>query len=71
MAKKVDVTINFFIVFLPFFSVLGPTDVFGHKTMRKCAMKGSYKGVILLVLAIYTRAAYETILLVCLGYIKK
>jgi len=52
--------------------MLGPTEVFGHETMSEnVTVKGSPRGVIFIILALYARAAHETILLVCLGHIQK
>ena len=52
--------------------MFGPTEVFGHETMSEnVTVKGSPRGVIFIILAVYARAAYETILLVCLGHIQK
>ena len=52
--------------------MFGPTEVFGHETMsQNLTMKGSPRGVIFIILALYARAAQEIILLVCLGHIQK
>jgi hypothetical protein len=50
----------------------GPTNIIGYETISKnMAAKDPSRGVILLVLAISTRAAHETIPHVCLGHIQK
>ena len=52
--------------------MFGPTEVFGHETMSEnVSVKGSPRGVIFIILAVYARAVHETILLVCLGHIQK
>ena len=52
--------------------MLGSTEVFGHETMSEnVTVKGSPREVIFIILALYVRAAHETILLVCLGHIQK
>ena len=52
--------------------MFGSTEVFGHETMsQNLTMKGSPRGVIFIILALYARTADETILLVCLGHIQK
>ena len=52
--------------------MLGLTEVFGHETMSEnVSVKGSPRGVIFIILALYARAAHEPLLLVCLGHIQK
>ena len=52
--------------------MFGPTEVFGHETMSEnVTVKGSSRGVIFIILALYARVAHETILLVFLGHIQK
>ena len=52
--------------------MLGPTEVFGHETMSEnVSVKGSPRGVIFIILALYARATRETILAICLGHIQK
>ena len=52
--------------------MLGSAEVLGHETMSEnVIVKGSPREVIFIILAVHARAAYETILLICLVHIQK